>query len=434
MGIAAVNTATTALGAQTERLNTVSDNLAQSETVAAKEKDVHFIGRVTGLGLNTGTYSPGSVSAKALQYVDQAGSMHSTQNETDLAFDTAGGFFVVSKDQEGTEILYTRDGSFVPDKEGFLRNQAGFYLMGWETDELGEIDPSINTSIIEDLVPLNMNEVSGQSRETTEATLRVNLPSDVDSTFPLGKEYNVNMTVYDSLGSGHNLVLTWERTSVSPALWNLSISGADASTITKNTLAGDAYGGATPMVVEFDDNGYPLTFDGGPTPPDIFVDWNDASTNAGNNTVRLDLGTVGSTDAITSKAGDFNPSVNNNDGRRFATLSNTYVDEKGFVSAVFRNGETLITSRIAVVNFASPNNLNPQSGNAYSATDQSGSYVLGFANTAGNAKIVSGQLESSKIDVSKQLTRLIDVQHAYVANTKIITTADEMLRALLQTK
>ena len=101
------------------------------------------------------------------------------------------------------------------------------------------------------------------------------------------------------------------------------------------------------------------------------------------------------------------------------------------VTAIFDNGVTRNIAQIGVASFNNPDALQAISGNAYSVTNDSGTYTLKIPNTGGAGKLATSQLEASTVDLSTEFTGLITTQRAYSAASKIITTADQMMQELL---
>ncbi len=419
----ALDTANSALKAFSAATGMIANNLSNQNTVGFKDTQVMFSSQVTGSNANSRS---GSVRPLFVENTDQQGLLQPSAQATHLSI-SGNGFFVVSSTKNNQDILYTRAGHFVPDLNGDLQNGAGFYLQGWDTDENGNVPVNVNTGVLSSLKTINVSRIAGFSKPTTGIDLAANLKSST----PAGDTYDINVQVYDTLGAEHTLQMRW--TAVSPGVWDLTVSCPEAQTITQGNGAGAAYQN---IRVTFDQNGAPLLFNtnpgpGTPTPPDIFITWNPAITNAGTSAMTLDLGTVGSLTGITSRAGESNTTRVQQDGRRFGTLSGVAIDEDGIVSALFNNGETLKMARVAVANFAAPNKLESRTGNAWIQTDLSGNYVLSFAKTGGLGKVISNSLENSTVDVAQQLTSLIGMQQAYAANASVISKDSAMFDSLL---
>jgi flagellar hook protein FlgE len=121
------------------------------------------------------------------------------------------------------------------------------------------------------------------------------------------------------------------------------------------------------------------------------------------------------------------------DGTAFGQLDNVNINAKGFVTATYSNGVTKQIAQVAVATFANPDGLTSVSGDAYQVSATSGSFNLKTPGSAGAGTIAAYSLETSTVDLSSQFADLITTQQAYSASAKVITTADTMEQALLQT-
>ena len=418
-------TASSALAGIKKGFDIVAENIATSKNNGIKPKSFTFLNTVSGR-LNSGSYSPNTVSCVVTQNNNILGPLKEGTADTHMAFDSPKGFFVVS---DGSKIFYTRDGDFTPDKDGNLKNSAGYFLMGWKLDDNGEIPSGTNTSVIDSLEIVNVTSVSGTFTETSNLDIQVNLPANAVT----GDIHQVNSRVIDSLGISHDVLITYTKTA-NALEWDVSVTAKDAAVggvlQTSGANAGAAYDNVT---IQFDNKGKLLSYNGVPaegTPPGISIDW--ATTAAGNSSLAMNFGTVGANDAIRIM-GDKAITVQNDDnGRGFSTVEGTYISAEGDVFSVFRNSGKQKTFKVAVANFNAPNQLEPQSGNAFTETGTSGNYVLGKANDAGFARIIAGKLEGNPTNLAEELTKMIELQHLYSGNTRSIQAEDDMLKKLGQ--
>jgi len=170
-------TGVSALGAQSQALSMISNNIANVSTIGYKGDNASFSSLVTTTSRGT-TYNPGGVRVSTLQTVSQQGLVQGTNSATDIAV-SGNGFFVVkdtTNDALQHDPLYTRAGNFSEDNVGYLRNAAGFYLYGWPLDANGDI-PAANADI-GSLEPVNVAFLNGVATGTTKVELGVNLNSE----------------------------------------------------------------------------------------------------------------------------------------------------------------------------------------------------------------------------------------------------------------
>ena len=166
------------------------------------------------------------------------------------------------------------------------------------------------------------------------------------------------------------------------------------------------------------------------------------SGDAENVPLSFDFGTQGQSDGLSQfgASGDTASSTDNftinsitQNGRTFGTLVSVQVSENGTVTAAFDNGENRDLAQVPVVTFNSPNDLEELTGNIYRPTPTSGSAIPHIAGSGGAGRVQSNSVEASTVDIAFEFTELITTQRAYAANTRIITTADNLLQELLTT-
>jgi flagellar hook protein FlgE len=393
----------------------ISDNIANVNTVGYKGTSARFSTLVTQAATQT-THTPGGVMSSPYSYIDRQGLLQGSASGTDLA--VAGqGFFVVNEASApgfSDDFFFTRAGSFNPDQNGNLVNAAGYYLQGYN---LRTTTPPPSSSTFTGLETVNISNLSGSAAATTGISLGVNLPS----TAAVSDAFSVTAQVFDSLGNAHDMDITFTKTALNTWSWtaqNPTMLGVGTATAT---------GTGT---ITFDTDGTPLSF----TPAAPSVTLTGFTTGAGNSTVTLDLGTVAGTDGLTQFAGNFTISNIDQDGVRFGNYTGITISEDGIVTALFDNGQRLDIYQLPLGMFRNPNGLEARSGNVYLETDRSGNFQLNLAGNGGAGDIAPGALESSTVDLAEEFTKMIITQRAYSANTKVITTADDMLEELIRVK
>lgn len=209
-------TGVSALGAQSQATALISNNIANVNTTGFKRSEASFNSLVTTESRSS-RYSPGTVSTNRIQRVDQQGSISQSSSSTDAAI-SGNGFFAVKRDGDNsalTEYLYTRNGQFSEDSEGFLRNSAGFYLYGWPIDTDGNLPA--NQGDLTSLVPVDVAFLGGLTRPTTTAEIAINLDAgeldkDLTSALTSSVDFQRGLTVYDSLGSAQPITFEFTKT------------------------------------------------------------------------------------------------------------------------------------------------------------------------------------------------------------------------------
>ena len=131
---------------------------------------------------------------------------------------------------------------------------------------------------------------------------------------------------------------------------------------------------------------------------------------------------------------DYQPQKMKSDDGKRETIIQRKIDENGTIIGVFTNGRSFGLAQVSMASFTNNGGLESDGGNCYIQSSNSGDPVFGQAGTSGKGSIQSSALEMSNVDLSRSLTQLIVIQRGYQANSKTITTADEMLNTLLQLK
>ncbi len=229
-------------------------------------------------------------------------------------------------------------------------------------------------------------------------------------------------------GTGANVAaLLFTQTATGAAT---VINPTSATTITQSpegSFTVPATTAGTPAIT-FDGNGVPTVFNA------ANVEVNGYASGALDSTMALTLGGLGKSDGLTQFAGDYNVLFINQNGVQFGTFSGVSISDKGLVTALFDNGETLPIYQIPVVTFTNYNGLQGRTGNVYVGSNESGPPVLRVAKSGATGSIASGALENSTVDIGTEFTNMIITQRAYSATTRIITTADDMLDELVRIK
>ena len=216
------------LQAQAQALGMISDNISNVNTIGYKGSTARFSTLVTGAATAT-TFTPGGVQSNTNQLIDKQGLLQSSVSKSDIAI-IGKGFFTVNTNAvpANGEILYTRAGSFLPDKDGLLRNTGGFFLQGWPTNALGVVTAP-NPNQLSSLQTVNTIGISGSAVATTTIDLGANLPA-ADS---VGTSHSMTIDIFDSLGVAHSTSFTFTKSAI--GAWTIALTpppGSGVSTLT----------------------------------------------------------------------------------------------------------------------------------------------------------------------------------------------------------
>lgn len=458
MGIfGALTTSVAGMRAQSFALENISGNIANSQTTAFKRIDTSFLDLIPDSSANR--QLAGSVTSMSRNTNNVQGDVQAASISTFMAIN-GDGFFSVQKPggfSDNAPVFdgvdrYTRRGDFQLDKSGYLVNGAGYYLMGVPVDpttgNLAGSAPQV-LKFQNDFLP---------AQQTTKIDYRANLASyplttNHDKTVPGSELLNpANFTAAHSpaatpTGQGHvigNDVQAFVDTSIAGGSTTAyDISGAPAAiqfrwakmdSATLGAGHADTWnlfyqvdGNATGTDVAWQNVNTNFTFVNGQMSPAVpNVTLTTPTVNGITlNTLSINFGAGGLTEFADANG---NVKVNNieQDGYPAGQLQSVSVSDRGRIVGNYSNGRNLDLAEIQLASFNGPNFLKRVDGGAFEVTDQSGPAL---ANASG--RIVGSSLEGSNTDIGDEFTKLIVTQQAYSANTRVITTSNQMVQDLL---
>ncbi len=235
--------------------------------------------------------------------------------------------------------------------------------------------------------------------------------------------HSSSIDIFDSLGSKHTITYTFRKEGTS--LWSWTATVPQPGDIGGAAPNQNVYTGGT---VQFNSNGSLASVN----PQSLSITWNNGSTP--NQQVNLGFGTPNAFDGLTSFDQKSATSLISQDGYTGGDLQGIRIDQNGVLIGSFTNGRSLGLAQIAMAKFANNEGLMADGGNLFTQSANSGDPTIGAAASGGRGAIFSSALEMSNVDLSKALTDLIVIQRGYQANSKTITTSDQMLQVLLQIK
>lgn len=433
----ALDTAVSGLSSQSAAFSNISDNVANSQTTGYKDINTTFDDYLTTSTASTN--DSGFVGAKPQYENDVQGNITASTNPLSLAI-SGNGFFQVTQEQSdatqatvlSSQPEYTRNGDFSLDKNGYLVNDVGQVLNGYN------IDPATGVLNQTTVSPIAINQTAFAPVATQNVTLNANLPATpttgtATAASPLASQVNV----YDADGTMHTLALNWVQNSANN--WTVSISAPD-STPTSLGTATVEFGNASANNTAAGTIGT-ITGDTGTVTSSAYSTNGPAtmgiSANFGNGAqpITLNLGTYGGASGVTQYAGSsYTLEGISQDGVAPGSFSGVTMQTSGDVVANYNNGQTRIVGQVPLTTFADPDQLQRQNGQAYTSTINSG---VALAQTAGNGAagaLVVGSLEGSNVDIATEFTKLIVAQQAYSANAKVVSTANTLLQTTLDMK
>ncbi len=444
------------LNAFSRGLNNISQNISNASSSGYSRVDTRYQ-----------TTSSGGVKTHPVYTVGIGGSQTSTDVSTNLALNGPGLFAVSDRSDGNGGQFYTRSGDFAPDGDGFLRNSAGYYLLGFPSEGGAGA-----------LSPIKVSELTSGPVPTSQVSLQANVPSnaatssdaDIAAAASASSLANVQgpiqTKVVDSLGGEHTLELNFTKLDPAGGLassfgsaggnkYILSVSGSSAVSGANLQIDAPSLGGSQSFFevgVEFDSNGalagvYPTS---GPVHGTGAATFG-AATGAGSFGIQLDfsggtyrpaspqnvsinLGEIGKvTSSTTSFAGSsIGVQALSQDGKQSGQLQDVSIDSKGAVVASFENGTTQNVSQVAVADFNNYSGLKQVRGNAYEVSAYSGQPFVTTPGNAGIGSISANSIEQSNVSLDDEITDMMIASAAYKANAAVVKTADEMFETLLE--
>lgn len=442
------------LDAASTDLEVTSNNIANSRTNAFKESRAEFSDvYASSINDSSATAAGRGVRVNKIAQQFNQGTVDFTSRNLDLAIN-GDGFFVL--EDEGGSLEYTRAGAYSSDKDGFIVNHKLQKLQIYPAVTVNGVT-SFTTGVLEDLqLPL----ANSAPRATVNATTAVNLdaadtlptsatplsvgtgnilpaetslpPTDpaqpaatiARNQIPAADQYNysTSMTVYDSLGASHTMSLYYEKTATDNA-WDV-FTYIDGYNVTNDTAGpsfdGTVAGGIPQNRISFTSTG---ALDSAATGAQQLytIDFGGADPVA----IQTDV------DDMTQYGGDFAVSNILQDGYATGRLSGLDIDTEGVAFARYTNGQATALGKVALAKFNSPQNLTKLGDTNWGESFASGQALLGEATTSSFGSIQSGALEASNVDLAEQLVNLIVAQRSFQANSKVVTSVDQILQTII---
>ncbi|HED6097882.1 TPA: flagellar hook protein FlgE [Campylobacter jejuni] len=263
----------------------------------------------------------------------------------------------------------------------------------------------------------------------------------LDGSFPAGNQvkqsellklsaFSAGLEIYDSLGSKHTLEVQFVKQSTTQDggnEWQMIIRVPEPAEI--NTT-GEGPNNIIVGTARFNNDGSLSNYN----PRTINFSPNNGA--APNQQIKLSFGTSGSNDGLVSSNSASTLTGQATDGYTSGNLKPDAirVDDKGNILGEFTNGKTFAVAKMAMASVANNSGLEEIGGNLFKVTANSGAIVVGEAGTGGRGEMKTSALEMSNVDLSRSLTELIIIQRGYQANSKTISTSDQMLQTLIQLK
>ncbi|MBV9537667.1 MAG: flagellar hook protein FlgE [Acidisphaera sp.] len=430
-----MNTAISGLTAQSAAFSNISDNVANSQSAGYKGVDTNFEDFIT---TSTATQNDSGAVVALPSYTNNVQGTIATSSDPLAMAITGQGFFAVSEaiatsvatgqPTFSAQQYYTRAGDFSLDKNGYLVNSAGQYLNGWPVDaSTGQVNQN-------QLAPIQVTQSSYSPVATSEVTLSANLPATPAANAPVSSQ----VTVYDSLGTQHTITLNWTQNAQGD--WTVGVQSPDDVASANRGTAEVKFGTQSANPVPDGTVGSIGNASGSVTTSGFAANGPATlsfTTNFGNGPqpITLNLGSYGGSSGLTQFAGTtYSLQGLTQNGVPPGSYSGVTTTSAGDIVVNYNNGQSRTIAQVPVVTFNSPDSLQRQNGQAFTATLNSGNPIAQNAGSNGAGGLVTGSVEGSNVDIATQFSKLIVAQQAYSANTKVVTTANDLLQQTINMK
>ncbi len=415
------------------------DNISNASTVGYKATRAEFMDMIA-CGQATGKITGAGSAINNVSNIMEQGTLETTGRVLDLAID-GNGYFAVSHGIGGGRY-YSRAGNFKIDADGYIVNQDNYNVLGFPDGGTGTLEA------------INVNTISQNSISTKQITISGNLNSsapivkaaDIPDVPIAGQgsgstavsyadlndaaEFSTVVEIYDSLGAAHSVTYYYFHTGNNQYQVRGYVNSQDVDTSGDvsgyprlvTIAGGQASDGYVDM--KFTSAG---TRDNVPPPgtPDLraSIAWNNGSSTS---TINMKM------DPFTQYSSPSNIISIAQDGQGVGSVESLSIEKDGEIFAILSNGQTATVGYIGLVNFANTEGLVRVGGQLLQQTPASGEPIAGTPDSGTLGTLHSGSLELSTVDLANEFIKLITLQRGYQANSRIISTIDQLLNEIIQ--
>ena len=422
MGISsALYSGVSGLNTNGQAMSVIGNNLANTNTLGFKGSRTIFADLLSGSINGSGGQSQvgRGVGMSKVDQIFSQGTFESTESNLDVAIEGSG-FFILKEPGDET-AYYSRAGSFRFDQNGYLVNPEGLRVLGKAFD----VNGILGAGDASDIQVESSGLVAGNATTSLQLTTNLDSTENVPSVTPFNYadpdtyNYSSSVQVFDTLGNAQ--LLTTYFTKTADNTWNASWSAE------KDDGSGTIMSGTFAAPLVFTSDG--ILTNAAATPP--------TDTTATIPTLDWSNGTTPTDVVITFDTTQFNSESvvisQNQNGSGAGNLTGVAIDPSGVVVASYSNGVQTKIAQLVLGRFVNPGGLALAGSNLYTATTTSGAARTGLPGPElGN--IFTNSLEQSNVDMGAEFVRMITVQRGFQANSKIITTVDELLGELINLK
>lgn len=422
--LSSFNIGITGLNAAGQSMSVVGDNIANAGTFGFKSSRAEFQDTLASSlkGIDGGDQVGSGTKLAHVTPQWTQGTIQRTQSITDLAIN-GNGFFQVDAP---FGKAYTRDGSFHFDKEGFMINGDGYRVNGFQPDASGKMTNKLE--------PIKLGSTTIPATATDEVKMSMNLdsrenvmqfdPKNPDKT----SNFNNSVTVYDNVGTARLVTMYFNKTADGTWDYHAMVDGADAQNGKPGEMVEMATGtlkfNAKGVLEEEISKNNSFNFNKGAGQGQVIAFDFGKSVKEGGTGI----------DASTQYGSRSSVARHSQNGSSAATLASMSFNDDGVLTAVYDNGVQRELGQIAVAKFENTEGLFKTGKNLFKETRKSGQAAIGKPGLDGRGEVLSKSIEMSNVDIANEFIGLMGAQRNFQANTRTITTSDQMLQEVLNIK
>ena len=405
------------LNATAKNLDVIGNNIANANSFGTKTARAEFGDMfASAMGANTTVGIGVSINAVAQQF--SQGNIKATDNPMDVGI-SGGGFFQVAN--TAGAVMYTRNGQFKIDRDGYVVNNSQLRLRGYPADARGVVQQGSPT-------PLRLPTGGVSPGVSTEGSIEANLDSRMANTgsvatptidFSDARTFNsaTSMTAYDA--KGQQVALTYYFQKADTDVWHVyaTANGVD--------VVGTPGAPAPLTTVTFSTDGARPVSPTGPVNLNVPATTNSVGAATMPFTMRIDL------ESLSQYGASFGVTDMKQDGFAAGLLTSIGIESNGVLMARYSNGQSRPAGQIELAGFRNPQGLAPLGDNSWARTFASGDPLVGVPGDGSLGQLKAGALEESNVDLTGELVNMIVAQRIYQANAQTVKTQDQVLQTLV---
>jgi flagellar hook protein FlgE len=324
---------------------------------------------------------------------------------------SGNGFFIVST---GSGYAFTRAGNFSFSGTGELVNGDGFSVAGYMA----------SAGVVNANTPLTPITIQGSRNLPPRATTTLGITANLDSQAQAASAFSTTLQVFDSLGLAHSITFTFTKTGATTWDWEAAVPAIDTGGLPTDpdTVVGSG---------AFTFNSLGVLTD--PVANET-LSITGLASGAADMSIQFEIFDPSGNPRFTGNSGASATSSVFQDGYASSTLRDVAIDGNGVIRGIFDNGQVNPLAQLAIANFNNPEGLLKFTGTTFVKSVASGEPSVGVARTGGRGTVNGNSLELSNVDIAEQFTSLIIAQRGYQANSRVISTTDELYQEAINLK